>query len=153
PPTSGASSAPECIEADLVCLIRRLNVVAKQVVVVPQVQAAVGDHRIGPGCLPAAVRLVESTFLYVTLRVGFHQSDRTAFRAGIEIAVRESDRTFADTAVGPLHGSSLEFNAGEVCLIKAVEVAVHDHHAAVVVAHIAGEVDLRGADSAAGRSG
>src|SRR5437867_2230457 len=40
----------------LCLLTRRLQIVAEQVVVVPQVEAAIGYHRIGPSGLPAAVR-------------------------------------------------------------------------------------------------
>src|SRR2546425_151380 len=67
------------------------------------------------------------------------------------MAVRESDRTFADAAVGPLHGPRLEVEAGEVRLVEAVEVIVYDHHPPMLVAHVAGEVDLGGADPAVWR--
>ena len=67
----------------------RLDVVAEQQILVAQVHLPIGDDRVGPCGLPAAVGLLEAPTLKVFLGAGFDQEHGTLLRAVIEPAVRK----------------------------------------------------------------
>jgi hypothetical protein len=121
-----------------------LHVVAEQQALVAQVQLAVGDDRVRPGRGAAALRLVEVAAFDVLVGVRFHQDHRAALVAVVQPSVRRRDRALARPVGGPLHLAGLELNAGQPAAVVAVHVPPHEDHAAVVVLHVAGEIDLLG---------
>ena len=74
-----------------------LHVVTKQIVLIEQIQLAVGDHRMSPGQRLASVGLIEPAALDISLRTGFDEQNGAVFQAAIEAATRSVPRdvTFA----------------------------------------------------------
>ena len=84
---------------------------------------------------------------------GLDQADRPFLVAAVEHPVGPQQRALARTAVGPFHLARLVVQARQDARVAAatVEAAVHQDHAAVVVLHFFGEVDLLRRESVAGR--
>src|SRR5437016_8483200 len=110
----------------------RLHVVAEQYILVAQVQFAVGNDRVRPGRLLAAVGLVEAATLDVLLRIRFDQEHGALLGAIIESAIRQGHRAFrrralAAVALVPqeIAGLEVETNKGAtlVAAVGAIEAA------------------------------
>src|SRR6516162_4098739 len=111
------------------------HVVAHEQVGVANVELAVGDDGVRPGGVIASGRL-EPAVLHVLLWVGLDEGDRPAFVTVVEPAVGIGDGALAGPSVLPHDLARLELDAVEPAAALAVEVAVHEHHAAVVILHL-----------------
>src|ERR1044071_4511 len=134
-----------------------LHVVAEQRILVADIEFAIGEDGMCPGRLFGAIGLFEATALKVLLAVRFNEQDRAGLGAVVNPAVGESYRTFADAAfVGilfvPDDVASLEVQtnqiAAAVAAVGAVQAAVEDQHAAVVIFHVFGKPYFVGFDAA-----
>src|SRR6266404_4366378 len=74
--------------------VPRFYVVAKQQILVAQVQLTVGNDRVRPGGLLAAVGLVETTAFEVLLRVRLDEEHRALLGTIVEAAIRQGHRAF-----------------------------------------------------------
>src|SRR5689334_5451096 len=103
-----------------------------------------------PGGLSTAVRLIEPAMLDVFIRIRLDQKDAAAaLVAAIQPPVGVRDRSLARLAFLPHHLPCLELDASEQArIVGAIEVAVDKNHAAMVVLHFLGEVDLLRLESA-----
>ncbi len=138
----------------------RPDVVGEQQVLVAQVEPAVRDDGVRPRRLAAAARLLEAPALEIRLRARLDQQHRAVLGAVVEPAVREGHRALRRLsslgALVPVDRASPKVEgqeeAARVAAVRAVERAVDQDHAAVVVLHLVGEVDLLGLDTPVGRT-
>ncbi len=133
----------------------RLHVVAEQHILVAQVQFAVGNNRVRPSWLSAAVGLLEAATLEVFLRVWLNQEHGTVLGAIVEPAIGQSHRAFRRAALAaaliPQNVAGLEVETDEVtagiAAVGAIQAAFKKYHTAVVVLHPVGEIDFLGLDT------
>src|SRR5262249_17831238 len=134
-----------------------LHIVAEERILVSHIHFAICKDRMRPGRQLAAIGLFEATTLYVFLRVWFNEEQGTFFGAVIDSSIRQGQRAFRCAVLGvvalvPEDVASFEIETDEgatfISAIGAVEVAVEDDHAAVVVLHLSGEINFLGFDTA-----
>src|SRR5438876_783972 len=140
-PCSIVSSPPPSVPAASDTPLLLLNVITKQNVLIAQVQFAVGDDGMLPGGGTLAVGLVESVANHTLLGIGFQQDHGVLFLTIVQPIVGVGDGAFAGVIGGPHELARLEFDAGQVVAIGAVQVVVHQDHAAVMVLHVLGGID------------
>src|SRR5678816_2750211 len=88
----------------------------------------------------------ESAFFAISSRGRLDETNDVVLAENIEVAVGVRDGALPYAAVAPDHLAAGELEAGENRVVVTVDVAVHQDHTAVVVPHVAGEVDLLRAD-------
>ena len=72
----------------------------------------------------------------------FGQADHALFAVEIQTLVRVDQRALPDAAVAPRHFARIELQRRQDAARKPVDVIADDDRRRVVVAHLAGEVDL-----------
>jgi hypothetical protein len=118
-------------------------VIAEQGVLITQIKTPVCDHGIRPRGGSASVRLLESAFLYIAFGGCLHEAHRAALATADQEAIRVGDRTLptlrSDHIICRFSTPGMS-----ITVIEPVQVVPHQHHAAMVVLHLPGEVDLFG---------
>src|SRR5689334_14849805 len=89
-----------------------------------------------------ALLYTEASLLVVTSRRRFDQAHHTVLAKTVEIPVRVNERSFADAAVAPGNLTRVELHRSQNGTREAIQVIADKHGAAVMVAHLFGEVEL-----------
>src|SRR5207244_1285773 len=108
---------------------------------ISDVQPSAADDGMRPA-REAVVGELETPLLLVSRRRRFGEPEDVVFALQIQMAVRVDERPLANAAIAPHHLSGPELEARQNGIVEAVEIAVHEHDAAVVVLHLAREVNL-----------
>src|SRR4030095_4028555 len=126
----------------------RFHIVAKQRVLVANVEFAIRNDRMRPSWFIRAFGLIEPDAFQVFLAAGFNQHNWAVLGAVIDPAIRERNGSFGDAALVairlvPEDGARLEVETGQItAAIAAVcskQRPVVEDHAAMVILHGFGE--------------
>ena len=94
------------------------------------------------------VRDLEPPNLTISRGTDFGESDDVVLAQDVQPAVGVGQRSLANTSVPPQRAARREVECRENGITEAVQHTVDEHDAAVVILHVAREVDLAGAEGA-----
>ena len=135
--------SPEDIATPI--LLPSFQIVHQQLVLIAQIQLAIGDDWMSPCRAAAAVGLFKTSQLFELFGICCQQHNWSLFVAEDDFLVRINDGTFhAMFAPGWLAG--FEFHAGQKIAAGAVDIAVQLHHSSVMILHVFCKVDRVGVD-------